>query len=246
MSDADEAENLGTAEEEATYQLILAICNCGEALVRKKHKTRSRRKPIDAEVDAELKVLLKSDWPEILFIEFMEVIQSHIGKPFADWTSADYLRAMDIAIASFRHMAQLVDPPRGRPARARESRLGLVFDQMFPAIDSDGEAVDHSALVESYLRVEKSYKVGYFAGEEVNNLEMENSIDERIRDRLSSYEATIDYLNEMDDDEKPTYLEGRMPAGGQSDLFRSIGGKPENLNAFRVLLSRAKEKLRSS
>jgi len=243
MSDADEAASLGTAEEEATSQLILAICNCGEALVRKKQKNRSRRKPIDAEVDAELKLLLDTDWAEILFLEFMEVIREHIDKPFADWTSADYLRAMDGAIAFFLNMAKLVDPPRGRPVRPRESHLGLVFDQMFPAIDS--ETVDLPALVESYLRVEKPYKVGMLAGKEIGLLNKGGS-DDHIRNRLTSYGAFVEYLRDPDDDEEPIYLEGRMSKGGQSDLFRLIGGKPENLNAFRVQLSRAKKKLRSA
>ncbi|MDP6041591.1 MAG: hypothetical protein QGG64_23795, partial [Candidatus Latescibacteria bacterium] len=175
-------------------------------------------------------------WPESRYFEFIRAYQAHIDKRCGTWTQAENLQAMVSATSFFLAMAAKIDPPKGRPRRMKPSPSGRIFDHMtLPNSKLDIEN-DLDSLVKEYLRLEKSLKIGVFAGKE--------SFAEGGTDSLEEAIAYIDA--DMDDEYMADIQKIRMPPGKQLELFIDLGGTPERFNAFKMRLYRTKEKHRTN
>lgn len=246
MPDASEPEYPSTAEAKAARNVMLAMCAYGEALVRKKHKLRSHRKPIDTKIDADLAGLINPEWLESHYFDFIQKYQTHIDKSREAWTQTENLQAMGAAASFFLAMAVIIDPPKGRPLSVEKKYSTRIFDHM-PALKPKTKNEDKiGAYVEKFLRIEEPFKIGVFARKERDLFVRGGMSMEDATNELGSLVSATAYISEMDEDEKIQIIENRMPPGALNRMFIQMGGDKRSYDAFKKRVSRARLKRRLS
>lgn len=234
-----------TAKTNAVRDLVESIDSFGQVFVTKMLKVRSHRKPTAAKVNEVMLTLIDSGWFELLYLEFSHIYQSHINKPCANRTREENIQEMECASLFFKKLSQEIDRPRGRPSQRRIKSIGSIFDQM--SGPGPAKSMDKlGTLVEEFLNLEKSYKIGLFACQETSAFIREGQNPEDTKLRLGSLDAALEYINEMDDDEKQSAIGRRMPAGELRRLFLTLGGDMNNFDAFKKRVSRAHRNRRNS